>query len=86
MATIVLHRPSGLKYVVVGSGFAEWRVTTPSWAGGILDPDIHKGQVALIACAEPSGAIKWFHSGELIVVEVDGKSPEQWLTPAEPYR
>jgi hypothetical protein len=79
MATIVAHRQSGQRFIVIGSGFTAFTEMKPKWFTYRTQPADMTGQMTLIACCGPDGSIGWFWSQELVVVEVDGVSPAQAL-------
>ena len=86
MATIVVHKTNGARYVVVGSGYGAWESKSPSFWWGNLAPTISSGGIALVAVCDERGEIGWLPSHELLAVEIDGKSPQAWLEPTSPYR
>jgi hypothetical protein len=97
LATIVLHRPTKKRYLVIGSGFGAQQPRR-SVAFGMLGPEEKiedlvlvpvGGTQGIIAVCGDNGEIGWLPSDELRVIEIDGKPPEQWLKqPNEggPYR
>jgi hypothetical protein len=86
MATIVVHRPSGHRYVLIGSGYGAWATSTPGVFFGNLAPREQGNQATLIAVTGVNGEIGWVPSNELLVVSVDGKTPQQILEASGPYR
>jgi hypothetical protein len=81
MSTIAVHRESGTKYVVLGG---DLRMFTPSHpiptaTRNESPKPIH---VSMTMVCDSEGAISWFRSEELIVVEIDGTPPLSLLTTA----
>ena len=79
MATIVMHKASGTKYVLLGTGFGAFKASRPSVFFGNLLPDEESGELTMVAVCDSKGNIGWIHSEELIVVEVDGKAPGEMV-------
>lgn len=73
MATIVLHRKSGRRFVLLGTGFGAYKSARPSVFGGNLFPREEEGRMPLAAVCDKNGLIEWFYTDELIVEEVDGQ-------------
>lgn len=88
MATIVLHKPTGECFVLIGTGFGAYSSSSPSFFGGNLFPNKEYGEVECAAVSDAAGTIRWLPTEELQVLEVDGKSPEEWLQALrnKPYR
>ncbi|ERT09704.1 hypothetical protein M595_0327 [Lyngbya aestuarii BL J] len=78
MATIVEHQKSGKRYIVMGTGFGIYKSARNNaffeWAVVEEEDNYH-----LVAVCDRKGKIKWFYSDDLVVVEVDGKPPEDLL-------
>ena len=85
MATIVQHRQSGERWVLIGTGFGMFETARPHWVWGDASPVKEGGQVAMVAVANSDGIVGWFPSEQLQVIEVDGKPPRQWIE-GSPYR
>ena len=79
MATIVMHRDSGARYVLLGTGFGAFKASRPSVFFGNLLPTDESGELTMVAVCDSKGNIGWIHSEELIVVEVDGKAPAEMV-------
>ncbi|WP_088830247.1 hypothetical protein [Paenibacillus tyrfis] len=67
MATIVWHKPSGRKYLVLGPGFGAYKAQRAGLLG------------AVAAVCDRNGIIRWFPSDELQVLEVDGQPVSNWF-------
>lgn len=88
MATIVLHRESGLRYVLLGTGLRSFTPQSPV-------PVAHDRQagrtpqrpilITSVSVCNGEGEVLWFRSEEIVVVEIDGRSPAAALQP-EAYR
>ena len=73
MATIVLHKPSGNHYVLLGTGYGAYQSYRPSVLGGDLFPHEQSGEIPVAAVSDEFGEIHWFLTMELQVVEIDGE-------------
>ena len=74
MPTIVLHKPSRQRYVLLGSGRQAPGVTMSS-DGQFARRD----EAALLAVCDTEGDIKWLEARSLQVIEVDGIAPVELL-------
>ncbi len=79
MATIVKHRRTNARYVLLGTGFGAYRATRPGKFIGNLIPREDTGKVTMAAVCDRDGRVGWTPSDDLTVVEVDGKSPAELL-------
>lgn len=79
MATKVRYRKNGKIYLLVGVGFGAYRATRPSVFLGNLVPTEEEGEMTMVAVCDAKGTIRWAHSGDIEVVEIDGQTPEQLL-------
>lgn len=79
MATIVVHKRSGLRYVLIGTGYGAYKSQMPSVFGGSMFPREETGEIPLAAVTDREGNIKWILTDELIVTEVDGQPLHVWL-------
>ncbi len=71
MATIVVHKKTGQRYVLVGTA-----------AGVVAEGDVGDGgdeALGLAFVCGTSGSVKVVRAFDLIVVEVDGRPPSDWL-------
>lgn len=80
MATIVQSKRNGKKYVLLGTGFGAYKATRPGVFFGNLIPEEEKGQITMVAVCDKEGRIRWTHSDDLTVVDVDGSSPSALLS------
>ena len=76
LVTIVKHKKTGKKYVLIGTGFGMFKTVRASMWGGNLSPQLQSGEKTVVAVADREGAIKWIDSGSLRVLEIDGRSLE----------
>ncbi|MDP5273874.1 hypothetical protein [Chengkuizengella axinellae] len=74
MATVVLHKPSGKRYILLGTGFGAYKASRPGFLGGDLFPHEEQDEIPVASVSDEFGNIQWVYTDELIVVEVDGKS------------
>lgn len=72
MATIVLHKPSGEKYIFLGTGFGAYKAMRAGVLGGDLFPHEEAGEIMAAAVCDAQGHIRWFETEELQVLEIDG--------------
>ena len=79
MATIMEHIETGKKYILLGTGFGEYKAIRPSLMLGNLAPIEKEGISPMVAVCNGSGKILWISSSEMKVVQVDGKKPEEVL-------
>lgn len=86
MATVVVHKPTGKRFVIVGSGYGAWATSAPNAWMGNLAPDEHSEHCTLFAVCDEAGEIGWLKSEELQVLTVDGKAPGQLIQSGGPYR
>ena len=90
MAAIAVHRETGIKYIVLGGGVRMFSPTHPLAAGSFVDPAARAAAkpvpVTMIVVCDAEGALVWFRSEELVVVEIDGAPPAAILTTQGAYR
>ena len=79
MTTIVRHRESGERHLLVGSGYGLYRSTRPSVLLGSLAPHTTTGEFPVALCADALGSLKWLPTEELLVESVNGSSPSEAL-------
>jgi hypothetical protein len=72
MATIVQHKQTGLRFVLIGSGFGARKAIMPSLFGGSLFPREEGQKIPVAAVSDALGNIMWLFTKDLQVVEVDG--------------
>ena len=78
MATIVNHRPTGVNYILLGTGYGAYESVHPKYCGDLF-PSAEMGAFSLVAVSDAHGRIFWLNSGELLVLSVDGKRPSELL-------
>ena len=94
MATIVEYTKNGKRYVLLGTGFGTYKSAHSGFLLGDWFPTVDEGQITMAAVCDASGKIRWAHTDELIVVEVDGVRPahalgdtaESKVIPTQPRR
>ncbi|TDF93805.1 zinc ribbon domain-containing protein [Paenibacillus piri] len=77
MATIVLHKPTGRRYVLIGTGFLVHR---SGRQGGNPSPWEDPTEIPAAAVSDSHGRIVWLPTEELQVIEVDGKRIGSYFT------
>lgn len=82
MPTIVVHEETGMRYVLVGTGYAFFKDSRPSFFGGDLFPHEEEGEFPMASVTDESGKIHWFPTRELRVLQVDGMSLAEILKKA----
>ncbi len=80
MAVIVQAKKTGKRYVFLGTGFGAYKATRPHALLGDWMAHEEEGQITMVAVCDANGNIRWAHSDDLIVVEVDGNSPDGLLS------
>ena len=80
MATIVQHKESQNHYIFLGTGFGIYKASRsgPGAFASIL-PIEEQDHFRLVAVADRHGNIKWFHSEDLTVIEVEGLHPSELI-------
>ena len=90
MATIAVHRESGIKYIVLGGGVRVFTPTGPMQTRASPDRSARETAksvpVTMTMVCDAEGAVAWFRSEEMVVVEIDGRSPAAILTAGAAYR
>lgn len=79
MATIVQHKESGERFVLLGTGLGMTATARPSLLFGVLSPAEEESVTTAVAVCDGTGAIRWVRSSSLTVVSVDGKAPAEIL-------
>ena len=74
MATIVRHKESGERFVLLGSGFGAYQSKKPNWFFGDLIADTDEGQHAMVCVCDSMGEIGWIESSAVVVESVDGQA------------
>lgn len=79
MATIVLHKESGKKYILLGTSYSVYKDSQPSFMGGALFPHEEEGLFRMAALCDRSGEVQWISTDDIRVVEVDGRNLDELL-------
>lgn len=79
MASIIKHKKTGEKFILLGSGFGMYQSTAPSALLGNWSPNTNKGSEQAICACKENGEILWLRSTDVTVIKVDGKSPDQYF-------
>lgn len=78
MSTIVLHKPTNRKYILIGTGYEKQnKVDNMEPLYGSLHRSKIGQAMEMAALCDSSGQIRFFPSDELVVLEIDGVSPAQ---------
>ncbi len=86
MATVLVHRTTQARFVLLGAGFGMYKSSTPGMFLGDLDPQVKSGSASLLAVCDAHGQIGWVRSTDVAVVSVDGHAPHEYLMPpASPH-
>jgi len=72
MATIVEHRTTRGRYVVLGASYSMWKSARASRILGDLFPVEEEGTIKAVAVCDASGDLHYFSSDLLKVISVDG--------------
>ena len=84
MATVVVYRPTGVRYVLLGAGYAAFQSSRPSAFMGNLASTNKSGRYEVVYVCDANGEIAFVNSKYLRVVSVDGQSVQSALGPASP--
>ncbi|MDP7078742.1 MAG: hypothetical protein QF415_02545 [Candidatus Undinarchaeales archaeon] len=79
MAIIVKEKETGARFVLLGTGFGAFKAARPGMLLGNLSPTEDKGEFTVLAVSDEKGEVHWIDSDAVVVVEVDGKHPSQYL-------
>lgn len=78
MSTIVLHKPTNKKYILIGTSYEKpVKVDYLEPLYGSLHRSKSNPAMEMAALCDSRGYISFFPSDELIVIEIDGVSPAQ---------
>ncbi|MDX9912183.1 MAG: hypothetical protein RBS39_10155 [Phycisphaerales bacterium] len=75
MATIIEHRPTGRRYILLGAGYGVWASSRPNRVLGDLFAHDRSGENHMLYVCDADGDVFWLHPNEARVVEVDGRAP-----------
>jgi hypothetical protein len=73
MAVMILHKVTGIPYVLLGTGYGAYKIMMPSLFGGSAFPHEESAEFPMAAVSDRYGHIHWFRTEELQVMEVDGR-------------
>ncbi len=79
MATIVLHKPSGRRYILLGAGYGQWATARANALLGDLFPAERSGHQHLLCLCDAEGKVEWAVPENCEVVSVDGRTPGEVL-------
>lgn len=79
MAILVHDKQTKQRYILLGAGFGLYESATEKYYEDLVS-------LPMLACAGPDGEIVWLSSEDVVVVEVDGKTPVALLKSDGPYR
>lgn len=79
MVTIVRDHASGVRFVLLGTGFGAFSSRTPGEFLGNLSPNERKGTHTMLAVCGPSGNVVWYPSTAMQVISVAGRHPAELL-------
>lgn len=79
MATIVLNKETNNHYILLGNGYDTYKSSNTSTSFGTLIPYEELEEISLAAVCDNKGNIFWFHTSDLQVISVDGKSTNNLL-------
>ena len=79
MAVIARIKETGLHVVVVGTGYGAFESARASRLLGDIHPKYQEGRFPMVAVVAKDGEIAWCPSEALEIVEIDGKSPAEYL-------
>lgn len=80
MATIVLHKDTEKKYILIGPGYETHNNSNylePFL--GSLHINHHYGSHEMVSVCDKEGNISFLPKDELVVIEIDGVSPEKLI-------
>lgn len=83
MATIVRYTKNSRLYIFLGTGFGLFQSSRPGVLGGDWFPNKEEGSESKVAVCDGEGRIFWGQSDDLVVVSVDGESPQAILDRAQ---
>ncbi|MDA1263910.1 MAG: hypothetical protein O2816_02385 [Planctomycetota bacterium] len=82
MATILRHRESGERYILIGSGLGMFRSVKPHWFFGNMGQEKQEGVHPCVAVSDAAGKLRWFDSEDMELVSVNGMPPAEALAGA----
>ncbi|MCU0863320.1 MAG: hypothetical protein MUC36_05990 [Planctomycetes bacterium] len=79
MATIVKHKATGARFVVIGANLAKWKTARAHVLLGDLFPVENEGADRVLVVCGADGVIQFGDADAFVVVEVDGRAPGELL-------
>ena len=74
MATIVEHKETKQRAILLGAGFGIYKAMYPGVVFGSADPRSEQKQYETLCLSDKHGNIFFEYAHQLVVVEIDGKS------------
>jgi hypothetical protein len=74
MATIVKHKATGARFVVIGANLAKWKTAYGNWV-----PVENEGADRVLVVCGADGLLQFGDADAFVVVEVDGRAPGELL-------
>lgn len=75
MATIVKQLTTDKNFILVGTGFAAYKTSKPSTFIANRIPKSDEGKIRMIAVCDKQGKVKWMHTDEIKIINIDGNLP-----------
>lgn len=79
MAIIAKLKSSGVRVIVVGTGYGAFESARASRLFGDLLPSYQSGRLGMVAVATKNGEISWCPTSEIEIVEIDGVAVDSLL-------
>jgi hypothetical protein len=79
MAIIAKLKSSGVRVIVVGTGYGAFESARASRIFGDLLPSYQSGRLGMVAVATKNGDLSWCPSNEIEIVEIDGVAVDALL-------
>ena len=80
MATLLRHKETGERFVLVGTGLGASATARPGLLFGNVAPVEEESMTTAVAVCDASGTIRWIRSSSLTVLSVDGVAPSELLS------
>ena len=79
MATIIEHRPTGKRFILLGAGYGMWASSRPNRILGDMFATDRSGEDHMLYVSDAHGDIHWLHPDSARVVSVDARPPGELL-------
>lgn len=79
MTTIVRHKATGERFVLLGAGYGAYKSARPHGLLGNVAPVEEGGTVRAVLVCDAEGVLSWIESAHLETVTIDGRSPRDAL-------